>query len=229
MKYKAVIFDLFGTLVDIFSRSERERVLNEMSSALSIPADEFSRLWNAGDDARTLGKVSSPVVMLEEICRHLAITPTQEKLDLASKARIDYYSRNLKPRPEAVPTLTKLKNQGCRIGLISNCATEIYSSWQYSPFASLIETPVFSCAVGFKKPDPHIYTIALTKLGVNPGDCLYVADGDSGELKGAIDAGMNSVRIRYPYEKKSDALRVSEENWNGPSISSLKEVLDLLL
>jgi FMN phosphatase YigB (HAD superfamily) len=29
MKYKAVVFDLFGTLVDIFSRSEYDRVLRK--------------------------------------------------------------------------------------------------------------------------------------------------------------------------------------------------------
>lgn len=55
MKYEAVIFALFGTLVDIFSRAEYERVLREMATALSVPANNFSRAWIAGSNARTLG------------------------------------------------------------------------------------------------------------------------------------------------------------------------------
>ena len=45
MKSKAVIFDLFGTLVNSFPRPEYEIVLAKMSSLLSVPNDEFLRLW----------------------------------------------------------------------------------------------------------------------------------------------------------------------------------------
>jgi len=133
----------------------------------------------------------------------------------------------MKPRPEAVEVLAQLKLRGCRTGLISNCATEIYTSWEQTPFPHLIETPVFSCSVGFKKPDPRIYQVALTKIGVKPNSCLYVADGDSGELRGAIEAGMDAIRIRIPYEAVTDAFRANEEEWDGLTISSLKQVLDL--
>jgi len=228
MKYKAVIFDLFGTLVDIFSRAEYNQVLKEMATALSIATDDFSRAWIAGSDARTLGKVVSPMGSLIEICHGLGATPTQAQLDAASKARLDYYSRNMKPRPEAVELLTQLRLWGYCTGLISNCATEVYVSWKQTPFPHLIETPVFSCSVGFRKPDPRIYQFTLTKLGVKPNSCLYVADGDSGELQGAIKAGMDAVRIRIPDEAITDAFRVNEEDWDGLTISSLKQVLDLI-
>lgn len=36
MKYTAVIFDLFGTLVDSFSLQEYEHTLTQMASALSV-------------------------------------------------------------------------------------------------------------------------------------------------------------------------------------------------
>ena len=228
MKYKAVIFDLFGTLVNIFSRTEYNRVLEEMAAALSIAADDFSRAWIAGRDDRTLGKVVSPMGDLIEICRDLRATPTQAQLEAAYKIRLDYCLRNIKPRPEALEMLARLKLRGCRTGLISNCATEVYTSWKQTPFPHLIEVPIFSCSVGIKKPDPRIYQIALTKLGVKPSSCLYVADGDSGELQGAIEAGMDAVRIRIPSEAITDTLRVNEEDWDGLTISSLKQVLDLI-
>jgi putative hydrolase of the HAD superfamily len=216
------------TLVNIFSRAEYDRVLKEMAATLSTATDDFFRAWIAGSDARTLGKVASPMGTLIEICRGLGATPTQAQLEAASEARLDYYSRNMKPRPEAVEVLAQLKLWGCRTGLISNCATEVFISWKQTPFPQLIEAPVFSCSVGFKKPDPRIYQVALTKLGMQPDSCLYVADGDSGELQGAIEAGMDAVRIRIPCETVADALRVNEEDWDGLTISSLKQVLDLI-
>lgn len=228
MKYKAIIFDLFGTLVDIFSRAEYDRVLKEMADALSIAADDFSLAWTAGRDARFLGKVAGLMDSLIDICRHLGATPTQAQLELASKARLDYYLRNMKPRREAVEVLTQLKNWDYRTGLISNCTTEVHVVWKQTPFPHLIEAPVFSCSVGIKKPDPRIYQVVVTKLGVEPNSCLYVADGDGGELQGASEAGMDAVRIRMPYEAATDALRFKEEDWDGLTISSLKQILDLI-
>lgn len=227
MKYKAVIFDLFGTLVDIFSRAEYDRILKEMAVALSVASHDFSRAWIAGRDARILGQVTGPLGSLIEVCRRLGAAPTQAQLELAAKARLDYYSLNMKPRPEAVEVLTQLRMRGCRTGLISNCATEVYPSWKQTPFPQLIEAPVFSCSVGLRKPDPRIYEVAVTKLGVRPGSCLYVADGDEGELQGAIESGIDAVRVRVPYEARTDALRVNEEDWNGRTISSLTKVLNL--
>lgn len=228
MKYEAVIFDLFGTLVNIFSRAEYNRVLMKMAAALSIPADDFSRAWIAGGEARTLGKVASPMGSLVDVCRHLGAAPTQVQLEKASEARLDYYSRNMRPRPQAVALLKQLTERVCSIGLISNCASEVFASWEKSPFSDLIKEPVFSCSVGLKKPDPRIYEAAAVNLGVETSACLYVADGDSGELRGALDSGMDAVRIRVPYDAGTDALRVNEEDWHGLTITSFKQVLDLV-
>ena len=46
MKYKAVIFDLFGTLIgDIFGPPAMEVRVN-MATALSIPLDDFNQKWS---------------------------------------------------------------------------------------------------------------------------------------------------------------------------------------
>ena len=40
------------------------------------------------------------------------------------------------------------------------------------------------------KPDPHIYQHACENLDVAPSDCIFVGDGNSGELRGAAQVGM---------------------------------------
>ena len=48
--YKAVIFDLFGTLVNKFPIDESIDVLIEMAAVLRVPSDDFTKLWFATFD-----------------------------------------------------------------------------------------------------------------------------------------------------------------------------------
>ena len=41
MKYVAIIFDLFGTLVDSYSVQGYNRLLTDMASAPELPGDDF--------------------------------------------------------------------------------------------------------------------------------------------------------------------------------------------
>ncbi len=89
---------------------------------------------------------------------------------------------------------------------------------------------VFSCEVGLKKPDPRIYQLVAKQLAVKPESCLYIGDGSSNELSGATAVGMHPVLILDPREDSSSMHRIDAETdrWNGPVISSLKEVLELV-
>ena len=57
---------------------------------------------------------------------------------------------------------------------------------------------------------------------------MYIGDGDSNELTGALQVGMYPVMIRVPDETVDTYFVHREEKWEGPVIKSLWEVLDLL-
>ena len=59
MKHLAVIFDLFGTLADNFSSSEYEDALVQMASTLSLPPDDFRRVWFDTPRNRNTGALQS--------------------------------------------------------------------------------------------------------------------------------------------------------------------------
>jgi hypothetical protein len=46
MQYDAIIFDLFGTLVDNFPTGVFEDLLFEIASIFNAPERDFVRLWN---------------------------------------------------------------------------------------------------------------------------------------------------------------------------------------
>lgn len=230
MKYKAVIFDLFGTLIEKFSLREGNDVLGRMASVLGAPLDDFRRLYFSTFNERGLGVFRSIEENIEYIGGRLGLHPEDSKIKLAGRIDLEYTARLLKPRQGATEVLSNLKAQGYKTGLISDCSTSIPGMLSSLPFISLIDVPVFSSFVGILKPDPRIYKIALERLAVTAGKCLYIGDGDDQELTGAAQAGMHPVLIRDPYEDSTDVHRVGAEakDWDGPAISSLREVLDLV-
>ena len=228
MKYQAVIFDLFGTLIENFSRSEYAAVFRDMSEALSVPVDEFLEAWGATFEQRATGVFSTT----SDAMRSVAITfnpgVTDDQIKEATRIRIDYTKRSMDPREDAIEVLTYLRESEYKVGLISDCTCEIPNIWDSTTISPFFDVVIFSCSVGVKKPDARIYNMAVEQLGVAPRDCLYIGDGSSHELTGALAVGMHPVLIRDPNESDDTHFIDREQGWNGPVISSLSEVLTLL-
>jgi putative hydrolase of the HAD superfamily len=230
MKYQAVIFDLFGTLVDIFSVKEYNRVLVEMASHLKAPYNDFHKIWMQTANRRVIGGFCTLEGQLEYICRKLKIKVNASQIQAACRARFDYIARSLKPREYAIEVLSQLKADGYKIGLISNCSTEPPIIWPNTPFAPYFDITIFSSTAGLKKPDRRIFKMAVERLKVRPSKCVYIGDGGDDELKAAADFGMTTILIRATHEDGADALRPNDNitAFNGRRITSLKEVLNLV-
>ena len=227
MKFQAVIFDLFGTLVDDFVSSVGQ-MHTELPAALQVPPEQFMHLWRQTTEMRTIGAFQTVEASIEYVCAAIGVQATIEQMSKAVKIRLQQIRRALKPRPDALETLARLKNDGYKIGLLSNCSIEIPILWQETAFAELTDSAVFSSRVRLKKPDPRIYQLACERLGVTPEDCLYIADGENHELTAAAKAGLHPMLIRHPSrDNRSEVLREARE-WQGNSIDSLTNVLQLV-
>ena len=227
-RYKAVIFDLFGTIIDNFSRAEYYSVLEEMAAILNAPYDKFHRIWLDSFPERVTGVHATQKESIEYICHELNVKATETQKKHAFQVRLEYTKRSVRPRPEALEVLAQLKKEGYKIGLISDCSGEIPMVWGNTPFVPFFNVTVFSCVAGVKKPDPRIYRMATDQLKVNPRDCLYIGDGSSQELTGAKQAGMTPVLIRDPNDSPDAHYIDREDDWAGLKITSLKEVLTLV-
>jgi putative hydrolase of the HAD superfamily len=226
MKYKAVIFDLFGTLVDNYPWIENNNNLGRMASVLELPADDFVSQWHDAFDDRMTGTFKNYQDCIAYICRQLGKEINDDKIELATNIRLEMTAQEVTtPRDGAVEVLTYLKSKGYKTGLISDCSTETTRVWKDSPFKPFIDKPVFSCLVGIKKPDPLIFNTAVERLGVNPEDCMYVADGIGEELSGARKLGMHAIQILVPDEDDYNPYR---GEWDGQVITSLREILEMV-
>jgi putative hydrolase of the HAD superfamily len=227
MKFKAVIFDLFGTLVDDFATSVGRQTYSELAEALEVPYDQFMPLWRETSEMRTGGTFQTVEASIEHVCDRMGLRVAPERMAKAVEIRLQQTRRALEPRPDAVATLARLKSASYRTGLLSNCSIEIPILWHKSAFAELIDSAIFSSRERLKKPDPRIYHLACERLGVTPQASLYIADGENHELAAAAKVGLHSVLIRNSSRDNGSELLREAREWNGSAISTLPDVLTL--
>jgi putative hydrolase of the HAD superfamily len=225
MYCNAVIFDLFGTLVDFLPDSAYEQNKAEVARVLGAPVEAFVRLWRMLLPDRDAGRFGGLEDDLRYACRLLNVHPTPAQIARAAALRLRMIRRNLQPRDGAETLLTTLRDAGVRVGLVSDCAAEVPRVWGESPLSGWIDAPVFSCEAKMKKPDPRLYLLVSEWLGVPPGGCLYVGDGGSQELTGAARVGMRPVLICTPYERAFVMARDEGRRWPGPTVEHLRDVL----
>ena len=222
MKYRAVIFDLFGTLVDNFLLPEYNAVLDRLAAILGVAPDDFQQWWRDSFDDRCSGKHP------DQRAGKMNVPVTEQQLEEAFRVRLAYTAGSLKPRPDTIATIEAVRGAGLKTALVSDCTGEVPILWPDSPFGGLFDATIFSCRAGVKKPDPRIYHLATDAIGVKPEECLYVGDGSSSELTGARAVGMHAVLILDPNETVDTHYVKREENWNGDRIAYLSELLPLL-
>jgi putative hydrolase of the HAD superfamily len=216
MRFRAVIFDLWQTLVPFPVESANE-MYGRVVEAWGIDPETFNEIWHR----RHLERMTGPMEPhLRSIAAELQLTGD---LDAVMQVRRDWTLEALVPRAEALPTLRELRHRGHKLGMISACSQDVPDVWDRAPLGGLFDSTVFSCSVGFTKPDRRIYELCAEELEVEPRDCLFVGDGANDELPGAERAGMTALQLRSPGEQ----LTPEGERWMGDYVERLSDVLEL--
>jgi putative hydrolase of the HAD superfamily len=223
---KAVLFDLFGTLVDNATVAQVSSLHKALADVLGVSHQEFADGWVATFQERSRGEHGSMLGSIAAAASRCSVAYDKSALPRAAEIRYEFTRGWLTPRPDAVETLSELRNRGLKIGLLSNCTGEVPLIWPSITLAPVIDEPLFSCQEGLRKPMPEFFERAMARLDVSSSECLYVADGDNGELAAAKKLGMPVVMIR-PSGLLNDYRQNPEEDWDGPRIERLSELLDL--
>ncbi|WP_229075723.1 HAD family hydrolase [Actinoplanes sp. DH11] len=191
----AVVFDFFGTLTDPAAEADRRPAFDETAAVLGIPGDDFYAAMADSFPQRIVGACGSTRDTLLAMARACGTEPAPSTLDAAVRTHHAGAERVRRPRAGGLATLAALRGSGFRVGLLSDCSSELCEAWAGTPYAPLIDAPVFSWREGRRKPDPHLYATVAARLGVPPTRCWYVGDGGSREHQGAAAAGMHPILI----------------------------------
>jgi putative hydrolase of the HAD superfamily len=189
---KAVIFDLFHTLVSLEStRGDSRPQLHEM---LGVSREAFVEQLMLKSHDRIVGKEKDAFAIVAELAHAIDSAIPDAAIRRTSEHIVTMFSAALAGVPACVEgVLASLRNSGKRLGLVSNASAMEVSGWSGSPIAPCFDSVVFSCFVGCAKPDGRIYRICTDELCVAPEESIFVGDGESKELEGAKNLGMTTV------------------------------------
>ena len=229
MSIKAVIFDLFGTLIANYDRLHYYEVIERMGEAVGANPIEFRTRWRDCYVERLTGVFTDESENIRWVCEQMGIGATPASIERSNRVYLEFALPFLMaPRTSAVKMLGELRARGIKTGLLSDCGPWVPSNWEDSPFSVLIDYPVYSSLSGAKKPDPTLYESAAGGLGATPKECMYVADGNGEELVIARQLGMRAVKIE-PWNEPGSAPDADYSNqWDGESVDALSELFEKL-
>jgi putative hydrolase of the HAD superfamily len=195
---EAVLFDWGGTLatwhtIDLYAvwRSVAELIDEARAEELAkrLLAAENS-IWQRSKEEHTSST-------LEEVCllAEVAMTP----------AALAEYERQWQPHtvlePDAIETLTALRERGLKVGVLSNT---IWSRERHEEIFArdgvldLLDGAVYTSEVPWTKPHPEAFLAAMRAAGATePARCLFVGDRLFDDVWGAQNVGMRAVHIPH--------------------------------
>lgn len=215
MKYRAVIFDLFETLITEWGHKKYTK--NEMCADMGIERADFDIYWNERYEERYTGGISftdSVLYVCEKCGIHMDDAILSGIFDKRMKTKAACFEC---VNPDVYRLLDHLKAAGLRLAIVSNCSSEEVQAIRQSRLYSYFDQVILSYEVKMKKPDRRIYMKAAELLGVGPDECIFVGDGGSNELEGAKMAGMKAIQAkwytdRHPYKRDTiDGFAAEEE------------------
>jgi FMN phosphatase YigB (HAD superfamily) len=188
----AVLFDLDDTLYD--QRQWLDGAWQAVAARAATDGVDRDRFENALRDLAGDGSDRGDI-----IDRALArLGETSISVPTLMAAFRSHAPAQLNPYPGVVDALADLQAR-VALGLISDGDPVI----QRAKLDALGLTPFFSSVVlsdelgrAHRKPDPLPFRVALTELGVDARDAVYVGDRPAKDVAGAVCSGLRGVRVR---------------------------------
>jgi FMN phosphatase YigB (HAD superfamily) len=178
----AIVFDAFGTLVEITNPKRPFRRLWELASDKNLSKEDYAR-----------AVMTSPWSLVETTQRLFPLIQAKDLSAIETDLTAELESIRLFPEVEYV--LRELRSRDIKFGVCSNLA---------SPYAEPVirllpiapDSVSWSFQLGAMKPDPVIYGHACRQLGCSNRSVMMVGDKEIEDYVGPISAGMSAIRLR---------------------------------
>lgn len=211
--FKAVFFDLDGTLID--TACDFERAINSLLKDHGRPALAFARIRaEVSNGARALTRLA------------FGIAEQDAGFDTHLNALLDAYEHQVNQRSQLFAgmdqVLTSLEQNAIAWGIVTNkperFTTPLLVTLGLTDRACSVICPDH---VQQRKPHPEGLLIAASQAGVDARDCLYVGDHER-DIAAGRNASMATAAARYGYITAGD----NPDNWQADY--QLDQPLDLL-
>jgi len=216
MRPRAIVFDLYGTLVNIRTDEHDPSIYEEISAFLgyshvNISPDElhdayFSKIRDQIERSRETHPDVNVLKVFHDILHEYGEGRMELRLPLYTARLFRSLSRKVfEPFPGVYGMLERLRER-FPLALLSDaqrCYTEpeikmLKLDWFF-------DVMYLSSDHGFRKPEPRYFRLALESLGgIRPSQAVYVGDNHYRDLTGAKGVGMKMVLVRSDEREYED-------------------------
>lgn len=205
MQYKAVIFDLDGTLYKKRGLKLRMALKDPFHLGLML-SERRARKTLAGRSFQVAAGPASEAIapaqeaLLQEMAK-LSAKPYEEVkrwyMHTYMPNMVDILSLHYQADPKVLAFLSELRSQGAKIAVMSD-----YGFVEDKLEAIGLDSDCFdlitdAASEGGFKPCPQAFLSVAHKLGVDPASILVVGDRESTDGAGARSAGMSFLRVLH--------------------------------
>ncbi len=205
---RALVFDVFGTVVDWRGSVIREGQLLAARKGYShVEWGQFADRWRAGYSP-AMNRVRSgelPWTKLDDLHRMVLNELVQEfALTGLSEAELQHFNQawhRLSPWPDSVAGLLRLRNE-YTIAPLSNGNVSLLLNMAKN--AGLPWDTILSAELSYHyKPDPEAYLKAAELFSLRPEQVMLVAAHPS-DLRSAAEAGLRTAYVHRPLERGAE-------------------------
>ena len=219
MKYTDLVFDLYGTLVDIHTE-ESDLVWEKTAFFFGFYDARYSgpqlkaafeaalrrREARAGQSYECFPDIPFEEVMAE-LFREKGITENAEVLGVNAAqlfriSSLDY----IRLYPHALEALAKLREKGCRLWLLSN-AQAIFTAYELRllGLGDQLDGIYLSSDYQCRKPDLRFYQALISDRGLDVSKTLMIGNDRQTDIAGAKAAGMATLYMHTDLTPRDQA------------------------
>ncbi len=205
---KAIFFDLGNTLLyfdgawpDVHSQADAHLLAHLQAEGFALDPEHFTKEFRARLNAYYVQREAEFVehttaYVLRTLLADLGYPDvTPEQVGPALRALYAASQAHWLLEDDTIPTLTALRTAGYKLAILSNAGDDedvqtLVDKARLRPYFDLVLT---SAACGVRKPNPRIFTLALERLGLEPGQAAMVGDTLGADILGAQNAGLYSI------------------------------------
>lgn len=218
---QAVLLDLGDTLVhlsrpwdDVFHANLEALHNYLMKLGLRLDFEQFAETFiRIFEDASARADVYKVEIPMGDIIAKALRKSKLEVLgvDLIRDAEVEFFRPEVEAwqlYPDTVETLAALKNDGFKMGIISNAKSDwaVHAILEKNGIEGFFGVIVTSAFMRIRKPRPEIFICALTDIGTKPSETVFVGDSVEADISGARKVGMRSIHVlRRPIESTHPA------------------------
>jgi 2-haloacid dehalogenase len=200
MKPVAVVFDLFGTLLDIAS-------LRDAAASITSDPVAFVATWREKQIAYAFASaIMGTHEDFDAMTGHglrFAAAKHGVTLDVPAQQRLVDAWQNVRAYPDAVPALTTLRERGVRCAVLTNgTPATSAAAIANAGIADLLDVTLSVESAGVFKTDRRVYTLVTDHYGVAAEELIFVTS-NGWDATGAAAFGMRVAwcnRVGAPAE-----------------------------